>query len=233
MPRSKVFKLNLTDNQIDSFKRALKNGSPLMVALAYAKISSTTYFYYVELANIAAYFKEKEAIHLEEQMFQSGIDLESVKNESADFNSDYTSIAGSLRPYREPTATSLVRYKTNKTFKALCDEVYDLLEECDSLRAEIALYHLQEIHNNTCKRGVNTQGSQWFLERTMPDYFGKVDKTRVEASVKNHTLIGQDDSNALPPIKVEFIDPNTREAKNRVKDMEDMVAAQLNGKEIA
>ena len=230
MPRTKTFKINLTDEQIDKFKNALSTGAPLMVALSFAKIPTVTYFYYVDLANISAYFREKEYLKQEDEMIKSGIDLEAVRNESAEFGSQFATLSNALRPYKEPTATSILRYKNNKTFKALCDQVYDLLEECNMLRAGIAIHHLVAIRKAVDKRGVNTQSSQWFLERTMPDYFGRVDKTRVEANVKNHTLIGQDETDGLPPIKVEFVDPNTRESKDRVRDMEELVDAQLNGK---
>lgn len=230
MARTKVYKINLTDNQINDFKNALHSGCPLMVALSFAKIHPTTYFYYVDLANISAYHREKQMLKEHEEIIKSGVDIEAIKDESKALAGDISSVKNVVRPYREPTGTSILRYQNNKTFAALCDEVYDLLEECDRLRAEVAMFHLREIMKHSGERGVNTVGSQWYLERTMPDYFGRVEKTKFEGSVKNTMTIGEDDTDALPPIKVEFVDPNTLENKNRVKDMEDLVNSQILGK---
>lgn len=230
MPRAKVYKINLTEKQITDFKNALHTGCPLMVALSYAKIHPTVYFYYVDIANIAAYYKEQEMIKEEVEMMQSGIEISNVKDNSHEFSGNTNISSESLRPYKIPTPASLLRYKNNKSFAMFCNEVYELLEDCDKLRAEVAMFHLQEIMKHSGKRGVNTTGSQWYLERTMPDYFGKVEKSRFEGSIKNSMTIGEDETNVLPPIKVEFVDPNTRESQDRVRDMQEIVEKQLLGK---
>lgn len=227
MPRQKTYQISLTQDQIDEFQKALHSGSPLSVALSYAKIPPAKYFYYVELANISAYFKEMELVKEEEAMIHSGVELSQVRSSAETFASK-----ASLHELRTPTAESILRYKNNKTFKKFCDDVYDLLSECDKLRAEIALYHLGQIRKASESKRINANASQWFLERTMPDFFGRTDKTKFEGSLNsNHTIIGQDDTNVLPPIKVEFVDPNTRESQDRVRAMENKVLEQLNGKE--
>ena len=227
MPRPKIYKITISDEQLTKFKSALHSGSPLMVALSYAQIPPAKYFYYVELANISAYFREMEIVKEEEQLTQSGVELSQVRS-----NAESLSTESTLHQLRVPTAQSILRYKNNKGFKDFCDSVYDLLTECDMLRAEITLFHLGQIRKASENRRINAVASQWFLERTMPDYFGRSDKTKIEGSFNStSTIIGRDDTNSLPPIKVEFVDPNTKESKDRVREMESKVLDQLNGKQ--
>lgn len=234
MARTKVFKINISDEQKEKLRQALKNGSPLTVALSYARIPVTLYYYYVEVANVSAYFKERELLKYEEEMIKSGVSLADVKQEAEELNSFSVNRNGAINTFKEPSAKAIFRYKNNRTFKNFADEVYDMISEFDNLRSEAVLLHLSTINKSAGKRGVNTTSSQWFLERTMPEHFGRVDKTinksESQVTINNE---GEPVGQGLPPIKVEFIDPTTEESKNRVREMEKLVHEQLNGKEVA
>lgn len=229
MARTKVYTIKISDEQQEKLKKALRTGSPLTVALAYARIPATQYYYYVEVANISWYFKNLELTKEEESVIHSGITLSDVEKEAKALNTHKVNTNGAINIYKEPNAESILRYKNNRTFKEFCDKVYEFINECDNLRSEAVLYHLTAIHQSVGKKGVNTSASQWFLERTIPEHFGKTEKVtqRIEGDI-HQTFSGDDElGEALPPIKVEFVDPNTKESKDRVKDMEDLVRDQL------
>ena len=236
MARTKVFAINLTEDQRTKLKDALMTGSPLTVALTYAKIPAFQYYYYVEVANVARYFKEKEFVLLEEKMIQAGVSFADIRDESQELNTFQTNRNGAIGTFKEPSEKAKLRYKNNRTFKAFADEVYDFINECDTLRSEAILFHLNEIRKAAGKRGINTQSSQWFLERAIPEHFGKSEKVtqKIEGSVhQTFSADGDPDKPALPPIKVEFINPNSTESLNRLKEMEEKVREQFVGKENA
>ena len=233
MSRPKLYNINLTDEQISNFKNALHTGAPLMVALSYACISPTYYTYLLQVASISAYNQELKKIKEEDMMIKSGINMSEVQNDTIQLGGNYSKISA-FHQLREPTPESQLRYKNNVSFRMFCDKVYDLMNEWDKIRAEITLFHLDELRKHSGKRGVNTNGSQWFLERTMPDYFGRVEKNKIEGNVSSSMSIsgsGDGKENEIPAIKVEFVDPKTKENNDRIKNMEDLISKQINGNE--
>ena len=236
MARTKVFTINLTEEQKTKLKQALATGSPLSVALVYAKIPAVQYYYYVEVANIARYYKEMEFVKLDDETIKAGVSFADIRDESQELNTFSNNRNSAIGTNKEPSEKAKLRYRNNRTFKTFCDEVYDFINECDTLRSEAVLFHLQEIKKAAGKRGINTQSSQWFLERTMPEHFGKTEKVTQEIKGSMHQTfnsVGDDDKPALPPIKVEFINPNSNDAMNRLKEMEDKVREQVLGKDVA
>lgn len=236
MARTKVFTINLSDDQKQKFRNALKAGSPLTVALAYARIPAVQYYYYVEVANISRYFKEMEFVKLDDETIKAGVSFADIRDESQELNTFQTNRNGGISTFKEPSEKAKQRYKNNRTFKAFADEVYAFINECDTLRSEAILYHLTEIMKSAGKRGVNTQSSQWFLERAVPEHFGKSERVtqRIEGSMhQTFTAEGDSDKPTLPPIKVEFINPQSKESLDRLKDMEDKVREQVLGKDVA
>ena len=236
MARTKVFTINLTEDQKTKLRNALGAGSPLTVALAYAKIPAVQYYYYVEVANISRYFKEMEFVKLDDETIKAGVSFADIRDESQELNTFSNNRNGGIATYKEPTEKAKLRYRNNRTFKVFADEVYEFINECDTLRSEAVLYHLNEIRKSAGKRGVNTQSSQWFLERAVPEHFGKKDMVtqRIEGNMhQTFSSDGDADKPALPPIKVEFINPNSSESLNRLKEMENKVREQVVGKDAA
>ena len=236
MARQKVFEIKITNEQKELLRNSLRAGAPLGIALSYAKIPAIQYYYYVEVANVSRYFKDKEFKKLNDEFIKSGVSFGDIQDEAAALNTHFNNPNSSIASYKEPTAEAILRYKNNRSFKEFADEVYDFIQECDNCRSEAVMYHVSQIRSAAGKRGVNTNSSQWFLERAVPDSFGKSERivNKVEGSL--HQTINQEgDPNepGLPPVKVEFVNPNTKENQDRVKDMEDLVASQLLGKDRA
>lgn len=236
MARTKVFAINLSEDQKAKLKNALAAGSPLTVALTYAKIPSVQYYYYVEVANVSRYFKEMEFVKLDDETIKAGVSFADIREESQELNSFSVNRNGGIATFKEPSEKAKQRYRTNRTFKAFADEVYDFINECDTLRSEAVLYHLNEIRKAAGKRGVNTNSSQWFLERAVPEHFGRNDRItqKIESNVHStFSAEGDLDKPALPPIKVEFINPNANDSVARLKEMEEKIKDQVLGKDAA
>ena len=236
MARTKVFTINLDEDQKTKLRNALMAGSPLTVALAYARIPAVQYYYYVEVANISRYFKEMEFVKLDDETIKAGVSFADIRDESQELNSFSNNRNGAISSFKEPSEKAKLRYRNNRTFKAFADEVYDFINECDTLRSEAVLFHLNEIRKSAGKRGVNTQSSQWFLERAVPEHFGKNERITQKIEGNMHQTFSADgdmDKPSLPPIKVEFINPNSNDSLNRLKDMEERVREQVLGKDAA
>lgn len=236
MARQKTYSINLTEDQKEKLRYALRSGSPLTVALVYAQIPPFQYYYFVEVANIVRYFKEMESVKLYNETIKAGVSFADIREESQDLNSFKVNRNGAIATFKEPSEIAKKRYKENRTFKAFADEVYDFINEMDLLRSEAVVAHLAVIRSSAGKRGVNTTSSQWFLERAIPEHFGKNERVtqRIEGNVhQTFSAEGDIDKPALPPIKVEFINPNNNDSINRLKEMEDKVRQQVLGKDNA
>lgn len=236
MARQKIFEIKLSEDQKTKLKNALLSGSPLPVALSFARISPVQYYYYVEVANVSRWFKEKEFIKQNDEFIKAGVSFADIREEAAAATTFEKNSNGGINTFKEPTAEAINRYKNNKSFREFADEVYDFIAECDNNRSEAVMFHLAEIRKAAGKRGVNTNSSQWFLERAVPEHFGKNERVtqRIEGSM--HQTITQEGDGVepgLPPVKVQFVSPDTTECKQRVKAMEDLVAEQLRGKDVA
>ena len=212
------YKRFATDEQIDDLKKSLQVGSPLTVALSYAGIPSSVFYYWVHIASIVIYVKEMGDIKDNSEVIKSGVSLVVVQNQSLELNLPKNKKnSSSIYTFVEPTPESIQRYKNVAKFQAYCDDIYKLVKELDKCRSEIVMYHLAKIRESAGKPKANTQSSQWFLERTMPDYFGRDRNDNTD-----------NENNSIPPIKVEYIDPNTKEAQTRIKDMEQLIDDEMN-----
>lgn len=236
MAKYKVFTLNIDEEQKKRFKDALLNGSPLSVALAYARIPAVQYYYYVEVANITRYFKEMEFVRLDDDTIKAGVSFADIRDESKELTSFTNNRNSAIGTYKEPSEKAKLRYKQNRTFKAFADEVYEFITECDNLRAQAVYEHLEVLKKCAGQKNVDTKSSMWFLEKSCPEHFGDTKKiiNKIEGNMHNtFTAEGDADKPSLPPIKVEFINPNSTESLNRLKDMENKVIQQTQGKDAA
>ena len=138
-------------------------------------------------------------------------------------NKANTEYKAGIDAFIEPTAESLLKYKVNKSFREFCQQAYQIICRCDKARSDIVLAHLKAIREsatgeNRYAKGKNMSASQWFLERTLPNYFGRpIDNVVADAN------------KPIEPIKVEFVSSTNKETKDRVKAMEDLVASEMLG----
>ena len=201
--------IKATEQQIESLKNALRGGSPLLLALQYAGISRTTYFYWVAVASVVEQVKSQEELEEVEELVHSGISLQAVRDLAESAASTKKSGVGT---FIEPSADSVLQYKNSRKFRNFADQCYQIVTECDQIRSTVALSHLVTIKKSTDKgQRINASGSMWFLERTMSDFFAKPSD-----KVKD----GDNESQTIPPIKVEYVDPTSQEVKDRVEEME-------------
>lgn len=215
--------INATDQQIALLQNALRVGSPLDVALKFANISKQTYYYWVSLASIVKYELEKEYAQQQEAIAESGVSFKYIREKVMEDTRSINNYKSTIDAFIEPSKESLMKYRTSKNFKEFCQQAYQIINECDKARSDIVLAHLKAIREsatgeNRYAKGKNMSASQWFLERTLPNYFGRpIDNVAIE------------NSKPIEPIKVTFVSSNDKETKDRVKAMEDLVKAELLG----
>jgi len=219
MSRTPKYKINVSEEQLDKFYKALHVGSPLNVALSFAGISKTTYILWIEIASVVRYCKEMDMLKEEADILQTGIDMSEIKQEIEQANANTGNSQITVSAYKKPNGESILRYRNNLAYQKYADEVFEIIQKCDSLRSEIVLYHLTAIRDGARTRASNTNASQWFLERTLPDVFGKNDPTKTDIESITQTK----------EVKIEFIDPDSNDSIDRVRRMEQQVEEQLNG----
>lgn len=211
---SKKNTINATEEQIENLIKALKTGTPLMLALQYAQISRSTFYYWVAMYSIVERVREQKELEEMEQLTQSGVSLQDIRDLAESAASNKKTAVGA---FIEPSEESILQYKNNRKFQKFANRCHEIISQCNSTRSEVAMGHLAIIKLSTEKRkGINASGSMWFLERNYSDFFSKPNE---KATTEN------EGDKIVEKIKVEFVDPNTQETKDRVKDMEDEILA--------
>ena len=207
-----------TDKQVQDLYTALKGGAPLLLALQYAKISRATYYYWVAVASVVAEVKSQEELEEVEEMMKSGISIQNVRDLSEAAAAQKRTGIGT---FIEPSAESVLQYKNSRKFRKFADQCFDVVSECDSIRSKLALIHLDNIKRSTDKKNrINASGSMWFLERTLSDFFAKPSEKAQEQETRQF----------VEPVKIEYVDANDEESKNRVQEMENDLLEKINGR---
>ena len=211
-----VFKA--TDEKLNDLYEALRSGAPLPAALKYAGISRATYNFWLAAACVVEQSKTQTELEDIEEILHSGISIQQVRDISETSTTKNSSTIGG---YIEPSAESVLAYKNNRKFKKFADKCYEVIKECDKIRSKLVLVHLTNIKESVNKsKGLNASGSMWYLERTMPDYFGRpVDKLADQSN----------DKVVVEPVRVEYVDPDNEDTKKRVAEMEQDLLKAING----
>ena len=211
-----VFKA--TDEQIEDLYKALKGGAPLLLALQYAKISRATYYYWVAIASIVVEYNSQKELEEVEQLVQSGVSLQQIRDISESVAAQKRTGIGT---FIEPSADSVLQYKNNRKFRMFANKCYEVVTECDKIRSDLALVHLNNIRMSVDKKNrMNASGSMWFLERTLSDFFAKPSDKAVETS---------EQPMPVEKVLVEYVDPDTDDQKTRVKEMEEDLHRVIDG----
>ena len=211
-----VFKA--TDEQLQDFYTALKGGSPLLLALQYAGISRATYYYWVAVSCVVEQYKSQQELEEVEQIIQSGISLQDVRDLSESVGTQKRTSVG---VWVEPSPESVLAYKNNRKFRKFADKCYEVIQECNRIRSQLALVHLTNIRKSVDKSNrMNASGSMWFLERTLYDFFAKPSEKAADPT--NEKMV-------VEPVKVQYVDPNTKESEERVQEMENDLQIKING----
>lgn len=210
----KKYKLPITTDQIERLKQSIALGSPITIALAFAGVSFAQWNYMVEIASIVEYVRELKVIEENDEFIKSGVDFAELKQElESQMNIGRKT---TINSFRQPNDESVLRYTNVARFRNFANEVYDIVKEIDRLRAEIVMYHLDAVKKASHQRGMMANTSQWFLERTLPEHFGKDRSSFVNS-----------EETKVAAVKVQFIDPDKKEYKDRIQAMEELVESQL------
>ena len=213
----KKLSLRASEEQIENLYKSLKVGTPITIALQFAGISASTYYYWVAIYSVVLYCKEQDELEELEAVAQSGVSLQTCRDLAAINAPDKKTSMGT---YIEPTAESILQYRNSRKFRKFADQVYNIIAKCNQIRSEVIMTHLQRISKSTTDRHINASGSMWFLERTNNEYFGRpVDKAKAD----------EETPNAVPSVKVEFVDPNTPDSKSRLQEMEEQILNEMKG----
>lgn len=214
---SKKTDFNTTDEQLDRLEKALAAGSPLLLALQYAGISRATYYYWVAVASVVEQAKSQEELERLERAFKTGISIQDVRDLS---ESDAAKKRTGVGTFIEPSEESVLQYKNNKRFKEFADKCYEVVNRCNTIRSQVALDHLDTITKSTDKGSrINASGSMWFLERTLSDFFAKPSDKVVDAERPS----------TIEPVRVEYVNPKTKESLERIKNIEEDLERNING----
>lgn len=206
----KKLEITASEEEIEKLKKTLTSGAPLQIALQFAGISQATYFYWVAMYSIVEEAKSQDELELL-RANQYGVSIDNIKDIAA---SACPTKKTSMGAFIEPSAESLLKYRNNKTFRAFANKCYEIVKDCNEARAQAALGHISTIIKSTKDKRVNASGSMWFLERTLSDFFSKPSEK-----------VKEDELNKAPieKVTVEFVDPNTKENKDRIKEMEELI----------
>lgn len=209
MARKKL-EITASEEELHKLKTALASGSPLLIALQYSGISQATYYYWVAMYSVVVEAKSQDELESFNANYY-GVSIDEIKD-MVSHNAPSKKTA--LGAFIEPSAESLLQYRNNKRFRAFADKCYEIVKSCNEKRAEAALGHLGTIVKSTKDKRINASGSMWFLERTLSDFFGK-ESEKVKEAENNKVSVEK--------VQVEFVDPGTKENKDRVRDMEELI----------
>lgn len=215
MPRKKL-KINATEEQIAKLTKALKAGSPLNLALQYAQIPSTIYYYWVAMYSVVLEAQSQDELE-DLSAAKFGVSIDNIK-EIAQENAAKKKTA--MGAFIEPSAESLMQYRNNVVFREFANKCFEIIKNCNEARAEAALGHLASITKSVNDKRVNASGSMWFLERTLSEFFAKPsDKVK------------EDEEKKLPveKVQIEFVNPGKLEDQERVKQMEELILKEQKG----
>ena len=219
MARRKL-EIKASEEQLKALTDALGIGAPLQIALQRAGISIQTYYYWLAIASIVTTVKTEEELEGLEELANSGVSITNVRELAQAASQGKKSGVGI---YIEPSAESVLAYKNSRKFRKFADQCYEIIQNCDKARCEFATIQLGRISRSTDKtKKVNPSGAMWWLERNLPDFFAKPsDKAKEEETAV--------DAVGVPSIKVEFVDPNTKEQRQRLLDMEEEILKEQKG----
>lgn len=218
MPKRKL-EIKATDEQLNELYKALEKGAPLQLALLKGNINLATYYYWVALASIVKTVKSQQEIEELEEIANSGISIQNVRDLAANSSRGKRTSVGA---FIEPSAESLLRYKISVKFRKFADKCYDIIVECDKARTTYAFKQLSILEtSNYHKQTMNPSASMWWLERNLPDFFAKPSDKAKEEENKGEVDI--------PSIKVEFVDPGTSSSQQRLIDMENEILSEQKG----
>lgn len=218
MARRKL-EIKATQDQLDNLKKSLGIGAPLPIALQKVGISMQTYYYWVAIASIVKAAKIEEELDEVEKLAQSGVSVNEIKELTESISKSRKTGVG---VYIEPSAESVLQYKTSRKFRKFADQCYDIINACDMARGDFATAQLARISQSTHDKKINPSGAMWWLERNLPDFFAK-------PSDKAKDQEGSGEVGEIPSIKVEFVDPNTPDQKQRLADMEAEILSEQKG----
>lgn len=218
MPKRKL-EIKATEEQLNELYHALDNGAPLEMALQKVGISLATYYYWCAVASIVMTVQSQEEIEDIESIAKTGISVQDIRDKA--LNEAKTRKTG-IGAYVEPSAESMLLYRNSLKFKKFANRCYDIVINCNKARINFATIQLKILSASAdIKRKLNPSPSMWWLERNMPDFFAKpTDKAKENENAA---------PTKVPSIEVEFIEPNTKEQRQRLLEMESDILANMKG----
>ncbi len=206
----KKLEITATPEEIHKLQQALGSGAPLLIALEYSGISQATYFYWVAMYSVVKEAKSQDELE-NFSASEFGVSIDQIKDVTASASPTKKTAMGA---FIEPSAESLLQYRNNRKFHAFAEECYEIIKTCNEKRAEAALGHIGTIVKSTKDKRINASGSMWFLERTLSDFFSKPSEKAKEEEITKVPV---------EKVQVEFIDPGTKENKDRIREMEELI----------
>lgn len=216
---SERYKLTVTEEQLKALYDALHVGTPITLACSIAGITTSMYYLWVEIASIVEYAKEQDFLAEQKKEYGNILDLDGMREDMSEENESTEHFKSSIKAFKQPKGSALLKYRNDNEFHEYADKIYEIIRNCDKNRTEIVMYHLSSIRDAARKKGGNAQSSQWFLERTLPQYFGK----------KDPNVNKEDTEKKTASIQIEYVNPRDKDSIDRVREMEEMLEKQIHG----
>ena len=217
MARRKL-EIKATEEQLDKLYKALTAGTPITLALRYCGIPVSTYYYWVALACIVKTARSQEELEEIEKLAKSGVSIQEIREISAAAVSQKKS---GVDAFIEPSEESLLNYKNNRRFHKFADQCCEIIENCDRIRSEVVISSVATIRKSSQDKRTNPSGAMWLLERTFSEFFSKPSEKK-EANLDEKPLV--------ETVKVEWIDSDTDDQKERIERMEAQILDGMGGK---
>lgn len=209
----KKLEITATSEEIQNLQEALEKGVPLLIALEFSGISQATYFYWIAMYSIVKEAKmQDELSNFKANEF--GVSVDNIKTVAAESSPTKKT---SMSAFIEPSAESMLQYRNNRKFHKFADQCYEIIKECNQRRAKAAVEHIETINKSTVDKRINASGSMWFLERQYSELYSKPSEKAKEEEPQKPSV---------EPIQVEFIDPGTKENKDRIREMEEKILSE-------
>ena len=186
----------MKDERLKKLLNALRTGSPLKIALRYAGIQYSEYRYWLSVYASVVRCQEEQSLR---DLKKDKTPLAAIRERSF----AYSKVEDENGRMVEPDAEAMLLYSNSKAFREKADEISQIVIDIDQAKTGAILRHLTRI----TKEGANkteVAASQWFLERALPQDFGKEEKEQLPS---------------IEPIKVNFVTPSDASLK-RIEDME-------------
>jgi hypothetical protein len=187
------------NDKLNRLKTAFSLGAPLKTALNFAGVSLSEYRYWEKVANSVSYCIEKEGASK----------LQGKKDVLARIRKETHEEIAEQEAQPDPELVAL--YLSSGIFKREANEIYNIFQECEKAKTDSVIHHLKRVSTST--NNAEISASEWFLERALPDEFGKNQEEK---------------PTPIKPVEIKFVNSKSEESLKRIEALEKELSGEGN-----